>query len=54
MRYPLRVIKKIREAWSDKPLFVRFNGGEWAEGPEKVLSSFLTGLVWFRSAYEHI
>lgn len=36
MRYPLRVIKKIREAWSDKPLFVRFNGGEWAEGPEKV------------------
>ncbi|GJJ08062.1 hypothetical protein Clacol_002269 [Clathrus columnatus] len=35
MRYPLRVIKSIREAWADKPLFVRFNAVEWAEGPEK-------------------
>ena len=34
MRWPLRLIKRIREAWSDKPLFVRINGTEWA-GDEK-------------------
>jgi 2,4-dienoyl-CoA reductase-like NADH-dependent reductase (Old Yellow Enzyme family) len=35
MRFPLRVFKRIREAWPDKPLFVRLSGTEWAEGPEK-------------------
>jgi len=30
MRWPLRLIKKVREAWSDKPLFVRVSGTEWA------------------------
>ena len=30
MRWPLRLIKKVREAWSDKPLFVRISGTEWA------------------------
>ena len=30
MRFPLRLIKRIREAWSDKPLFVRISGTEWA------------------------
>ena len=30
MRWPLRLIKRIREAWSDKPLFVRISGTEWA------------------------
>jgi len=35
MRFPLRIIKRVREAWPDKPLSVRFNGTEWAEGSEK-------------------
>jgi len=30
MRWPLRLIKKVREAWPDKPLFVRISGTEWA------------------------
>ncbi|KAF9786184.1 FMN-linked oxidoreductase [Thelephora terrestris] len=30
MRWPLRLIKRIREAWSDKPLFVRISGTEYA------------------------
>jgi len=30
MRWPLRLIKRAREAWSDKPLFVRISGTEWA------------------------
>jgi 2,4-dienoyl-CoA reductase-like NADH-dependent reductase (Old Yellow Enzyme family) len=35
MRFPLRLVKRVREAWPDKPLFVRISGTEWAEGPEK-------------------
>jgi 2,4-dienoyl-CoA reductase-like NADH-dependent reductase (Old Yellow Enzyme family) len=34
MRWPLRLMKRVRETWSDKPLFVRINGTEWA-GDEK-------------------
>ena len=34
MRWPLRLMKRVREAWSDKPLFVRINGTEWV-GDEK-------------------
>jgi len=30
MRWPLRLIKRVREAWFDKPLFVRISGTEWA------------------------
>jgi len=30
MRWPLRLIRRVREAWSDKPLFVRISGTEWA------------------------
>ncbi|KAH0838004.1 NADH:flavin oxidoreductase 2 [Lanmaoa asiatica] len=35
MRFPLRLIKRVREAWADKPLFVRISATDWAEGPEK-------------------
>ncbi|KAI0055862.1 FMN-linked oxidoreductase [Artomyces pyxidatus] len=35
MRWPLRVVKAVRAAWGDRPLFVRLSGREWAEGPEK-------------------
>jgi len=35
MRFPLRVIKRIRQVWLDKPLFVRIIGTEWADGEEK-------------------
>ena len=34
MRWPLKLLKRVREAWPDKPLFVRINGSEWA-GDEK-------------------
>ena len=30
MRWPIRLTKRIREAWPDKPLFVRISGTEWA------------------------
>lgn len=35
LRFPLRVIKRCREAWPSKPLFVRISASDWAEGPEK-------------------
>ena len=35
LRFPLQVIKKMREAWGDKPLFVRVSATDWAEGDEK-------------------
>lgn len=35
MRFPLRIITRVREAWPDKPLFVRISATDWAEGPEK-------------------
>ncbi|KIJ66308.1 hypothetical protein HYDPIDRAFT_109302 [Hydnomerulius pinastri MD-312] len=35
MRLPLRITKLIREAWADKPLFVRISATDWAEGPEQ-------------------
>ena len=30
MRWPLRLIRRVREVWSDKPLFVRISGTDWA------------------------
>jgi 2,4-dienoyl-CoA reductase-like NADH-dependent reductase (Old Yellow Enzyme family) len=35
IRFPLRVIEAVREAWGDRPLFVRLSATDWAEGPEK-------------------
>jgi len=35
LRYFLQIVKRSREVWSDKPLFVRLSGTDWAEGPEK-------------------
>ena len=35
IRFPLRVVEAVREAWGDKPLFVRLSATDWAEGPEK-------------------
>ncbi|KAL1702722.1 hypothetical protein EV121DRAFT_261744 [Schizophyllum commune] len=35
LRYPLRIAKACREAWADKPLFVRVTATDWAAGPEK-------------------
>lgn len=33
MRYPLEVIKAVRDTWPDeKPMSVKFNGTDWAEG----------------------
>ena len=34
MRFPLRLISRVRAAW-DKPLFVRLSATDWAAGPEK-------------------
>lgn len=34
IKYPLRVIEKVREAW-DGPLFVRISATDYAEWPEK-------------------
>ena len=35
IRLPLRVVEAVREAWGDKPLFVRVSATDWAEGPEQ-------------------
>ncbi|TCD66489.1 hypothetical protein EIP91_001314 [Steccherinum ochraceum] len=35
IRWPLRLIKRCREAWPDKPFFVRISATDWAQGPEK-------------------
>jgi len=35
IRFPLRVVKAVREVWGDRPLFVRLSATDWAEGPEK-------------------
>ena len=42
MRFPLRLIKRIREAWSDKPLFVRISGTEWAENEQDEQGNWLS------------
>ena len=31
----MRVVEAVREAWGDRPLFVRLSGTDWAEGPEQ-------------------
>lgn len=35
LRFPLRLLRSCREAWSEKPLFVRISASDWADGPEK-------------------
>jgi 2,4-dienoyl-CoA reductase-like NADH-dependent reductase (Old Yellow Enzyme family) len=35
IRFPQRVVEAVREAWGDKPLFVRVSATDWAEGPER-------------------
>jgi len=35
IRFPLRVVKAVREVWGDRPLFVRLSATDWADGPEK-------------------
>ncbi len=35
LRWFLRLVKRVRESWADKPLFVRLSATDWAEGPEK-------------------
>ncbi|KAF8272835.1 FMN-linked oxidoreductase [Lactarius quietus] len=35
IRFPLRVVEAVREAWGDRPLFVRLSATDWAEGPEQ-------------------
>jgi len=42
MRFPLRLIKRAREAWSDKPLFVRISGTEWAGEEQDEHGNWLT------------
>ncbi|KAJ7040418.1 hypothetical protein C8F04DRAFT_1083511 [Mycena alexandri] len=44
LRFPTRLLQRIREAWSDKPLFVRISATDWAEGPEKAEDG--TWLQW--------
>lgn len=35
LRFPLRLIRSCRDAWSEKPLFVRISASDWADGPER-------------------
>ncbi|KIM47773.1 hypothetical protein M413DRAFT_439440 [Hebeloma cylindrosporum] len=35
LRFFLRLVKVCREAWAEKPLFVRISASDWADGPEK-------------------
>lgn len=44
MRFPTRILERIRSEWKDKPLFVRISATDWADGPEK--SEDGTWLQW--------
>ncbi|KAJ7293141.1 NADH:flavin oxidoreductase 2 [Mycena rebaudengoi] len=44
LRFPLRLLQRCREAWKDKPLFVRISASDWKEGPEKAEDG--TWLQW--------
>ncbi|KAF8216013.1 putative NADH:flavin oxidoreductase 2 [Mycena galopus ATCC 62051] len=44
LRFPTRLLQRIRAEWEDKPLFVRISATDWAEGPEK--SEDGTWLQW--------
>lgn len=35
LRYFLRLVKRCRDAWPSKPLFVRISASDWADCPEK-------------------
>ncbi|KAJ6520018.1 putative NADH:flavin oxidoreductase 2 [Mycena sanguinolenta] len=35
LRFPNRILQRIRSEWQDKPLSVRISATDWAEGPEK-------------------
>ncbi|KAJ7225282.1 hypothetical protein GGX14DRAFT_539446 [Mycena pura] len=35
LRFPMRILQRVREVWADKPLFVRISATDWKEGPEK-------------------
>ena len=35
LRFFLRLVKVCREAWHEKPFFVRISATDWADGPEK-------------------
>jgi len=35
LRFPTRILQRVREVWADKPLFVRISATDWKEGPEK-------------------
>ncbi|KAJ7897040.1 NADH:flavin oxidoreductase 2 [Mycena olivaceomarginata] len=44
LRFPTRILERIRSEWKDKPLFVRISATDWADGPEK--SEDGTWLQW--------
>ncbi|KAJ6621166.1 putative NADH:flavin oxidoreductase 2 [Mycena sp. CBHHK59/15] len=44
LRFPTRLLQRCREAWPDKPLFVRISAFDWKEGPEKAEDG--TWLQW--------
>ncbi|KAK6971490.1 Nadh:flavin oxidoreductase nadh oxidase [Favolaschia claudopus] len=44
LRFPTRILQRVREEWGDRPLFVRISATDWAEGPEK--SEDGTWLQW--------
>ncbi|KAJ7103335.1 hypothetical protein B0H15DRAFT_897547 [Mycena belliarum] len=44
LRFPLRILERVRQVWAEKPLFVRISATDWAEGPEKAEDG--TWLQW--------
>jgi hypothetical protein len=44
LRFPTRVLERMREVWTDKPLFVRISASDRMEGPEKAPDE--TWLQW--------
>ncbi|KAJ7191928.1 hypothetical protein GGX14DRAFT_596597 [Mycena pura] len=35
LRFPTRILQRVRDVWADKPLLVRISATDWKEGPEK-------------------
>ncbi|KAJ7751311.1 hypothetical protein DFH07DRAFT_826841 [Mycena maculata] len=44
LRFPMRILRRVRQVWGDKLLFVRISATDWAEGPEKAEDG--TWLQW--------
>ncbi|KAJ7052308.1 putative NADH:flavin oxidoreductase 1 [Mycena amicta] len=51
LRFPTRIIQRIRKEWPDKPLFLRISATDWVPGPERSENSD-SGGTWLQWGVE--